>query len=61
MQESETKREAVAASFLEQMGPEYWGKANREKYLLEHHIKEGHACVYPRDRKTWVITTIETC
>lgn len=51
MQDSETKREAVAGAFLEQVGSEYWGKDNQEKYLLEDHIAEGLVCVYPRDRK----------
>jgi hypothetical protein len=55
MQLSETNREAVAATFLEQVGSEFWSKENQEKYLLEDHIKNGHVCAYPRDKKTWVI------
>lgn len=58
MQESATKREAVAATFLEQVGSGYWGKENKEKYLIEDHVKNGDVCVYPRDKKTWVILSL---
>jgi hypothetical protein len=51
IQESAAKREAVAATFLEQVGSEYWGKENQKKYLIEEHVKNGDVCVYPRDKK----------
>ncbi|KAJ5363802.1 uncharacterized protein N7496_009515 [Penicillium cataractarum] len=54
IQESERKREAVAAIFLEQVGPEYWGKETRDKYLLEDHIRNGNVCDYPRDKKRMI-------
>lgn len=60
IQESETKREAVAAMFLEQVGPEYWGKETRNKYLLEDHIRNGNVCDYPRDKKRWVMMLLST-
>ena len=52
IQESAAKREAVAVTFLEQVGSEYWGKENREKYLIEEHVQTGDVCVWPRDKKT---------
>lgn len=55
IQESVATREAVAATFLEQVGSEYWGKENQEKYLIAEHVKNGDICVCPRDKKTWVM------
>jgi hypothetical protein len=55
IQESVAKQEAIAGTFLEQVGSEYWGKENQEKYLIKEHVKNGDVCVYPRDKKMWVM------
>lgn len=51
IQENAAKREVFAATFLEQVGFEYWGKENQEKYLIQAHVRNGDVCVYPRDKK----------
>lgn len=51
LRESAATREAVATRFLEQVGSEYWGRENQEKYLIQAHVRNGDVCVYPRDQK----------
>ncbi|KAJ5688622.1 hypothetical protein N7462_003014 [Penicillium macrosclerotiorum] len=46
------KRSLVAESFIEQVGPKYWGLANRKKYLQEKYLQEGTVSTYPRHRKS---------
>lgn len=46
------QRRACAEQFLKQVGVEYWGTPeNRQKYLEEKSIRNGHVCIWPDHRR----------
>lgn len=55
IQSDEKKRRECAETFIEEIGPEYWGTPEgREKYLVEMRVKKGDSCVYPEHKKPCV-------
>lgn len=56
IQSDEKKRRECAETFLEEVGPEYWGTPEgREKYLMEGVVKKGDSCVWPTHKRPCVL------